>query len=196
MEIRYKNSDDEIMEYYLFKKLNGREFKEEVRRSKMMYYLMGGLVAVYAVYLLIKSATTAAETEKTGLFFNAISMATVALLTTLFSFIVPKMLRFFSKSEIKRQLKKNPAESPKTVIKIDSKNFAWQQGNEKGSVRLTSEILVVEKGNNYFIDTKKAFFVIPKRVFEKDGELSEFEKLMNLEDRINKTSALINAKGK
>lgn len=196
MEIKYKNNDLEVSEYIFFKRVNSDAFKEDVKRTKNLYYLMSALVALYGAFQLFRMGGSGDEATKASYLSTAVSMSTVAIMSLLFSLAVPKTLEFFNRREIKRELKKKPVEHPETTITIDSKTFSWKQDKEKGSVKLTNEMLVVEKTDSYYVDTKKGFFVIPKRAFESVDELDEFKKLMNIEDRIAKTEAMLKLKKK
>lgn len=194
MEIRYTNTPQEVEDYIIFKHVNSEDFRKEVKRTRRMYFFMTAAVALFAGFQLYRINVSGDEAQKAQIMSQVVSMATIALFSVLFSFLVPKLLTFFTRREVRKQLKKDGHQQLETVLNIDDRSINWVQGKEKGTVKLTSEILAVEKPLCYYIDTRKAFFVVPKRVFENDEQLQQFIKMMNLEPRLQKTAELLGQK--
>ncbi|MBR0385939.1 MAG: hypothetical protein IJI05_05265 [Erysipelotrichaceae bacterium] len=191
MEIRYTNTQKEIADCLLFRRVNSTAFRDDVRRTKRMYYFMAGAVVLLSMIQIFMTRSMSDEETRVAIISQAFSMIMVGLISLGFSRLTPTMMRFFNRREIEKELKKNPVKPEETVINVDSRNFNWQQGKEKGTIKLTSEIWALEKDGIYYLDTRKNFFALPQRAFADEVQKEEFCHLMNLEARLQKTAEAV-----
>ncbi len=185
MQIRYTNTQEEGIEFITYKYLNSADYKQSLKSDKNMYRLMSAIIMVFAVIFLVLYINNQTSSYLT----NAIALAFSSILTFCLTGLYARIRRYSTKRSLKKRIIKQNEEYPEMIINIDSKTFSWIYGKEKGSVKLTEEIEMVDINNSYYLETRKNTFDIPKRVFSSEEEENEFRRLIHAEDRIAKTAA-------
>ena len=182
MEVRYTNTKEELIEYAIHQRVSGPAFREEVKTTRRMYYFMAGITAIWGLFNLI----TYFSTQDGNKLSTAISMVFVSLVTFGFSFLAASIQKWFSTRAVRKEIEKNNGELSEMILKIDSRNLYYDSKTGKGTCRLTEEIDAEETGTCIYLETRKAVFIVPKRVFT-DETMAEFRHMLNMEDRLKKT---------
>jgi len=190
MILKYTNTEDEIYDFLVYRNTHSEKFIRQINSKRIIY----GLVALFAggwgaIMMVSYFKTNGIDPETAhGFLTRGLVMLAIGLITLLMIVFLPQLRR----NKIAKNLKKAMSQIDKEafsqiILKLDEKEFIWDTLDEDGSVALTQEIGVVENENTYFVNTKKTGFVIPKRAFNEKNTEETFRKLLNVEDRINRT---------
>ncbi len=180
MDFNYTNTEQELIEYATFTKINSPQFKKELNSTRNMYFFMSGAVGLWGVINMIIYFSNG-DTSKIS---TAISMVFVSLVTLAFIFPARKIQTYFAKRSIRKEIENNKGQTHPMNVHIDSRNLSWNSEAGKGNCRLTEEIDVTETDKCYYLETRKNSLIVPKRALAEKEE--QFRRMMNVESRIRK----------
>ncbi len=193
MVISYQNTKEETQKFLSYRHINSEEYKQQLKSERRMYYIVAGFAGVIGIYNLIRYIVDNTNTDNFSYALSFLMWAVIVLtLLPFYSWLRKVMTRH----TIKRRINKEYDELPQMTITIDSQKMMWDYGGERGSVKLTEEILMEDVNDSYYLETRRNIFAIPKRVFESEQQQEEFLKLIHGQDRLEKTKALKKKKKK
>lgn len=189
MILKYTNTEEEIYDYVVYTRIHSRKFLTKLRSKRITYGIIALLSGGWGTFLMINHFRTKDDpVTSQGFLTRSIVMLVIAAIC-LFMIVT---LRKNRENKVKRDAKAAMATLDKEafseiILKIDDKSFTWDTLDEDGSVPLTEDIGIVEQEDKYLVFTKKNGFIIPKRCFNENNTEEMFRRMMNVDNRIDKT---------
>lgn len=176
MVIKYTNSKEDYLEYHMFLYSFSGQKKQDVKQTRIMYFIFAGLLGLFAVFSFIayfRDKVNNINSLSTGL-----SYVFVCIITVGFAFLAGAFRTTIEKVAYKRVQKKSNKVIKETVVTIDDKGITYS-GEVEGFVKATEKKQLKETKNLYIIVMRKNSLAIPK---EKIEDVTLFKKMLHAEE--------------
>ena len=178
MKISYTNTHEEMYDYHLKQTLNSKDFQDDTKRMKKVYFYLSLLVIAAGVVMILFSFGGETQETRLNLISRGASFVFMGLISMSFGWFYKLIKTFF----LKRQLKKKDFGNEEVELNIDRKAINWTYKGNKGVIRQTEDIKVKETDETILVVTRKHTFIIPKRIFTEET-LAEFKEAINFDKR-------------
>lgn len=171
IEVRYKNTEEQFLEFSMYRAVNSKSYKRSVKMKTAMVSIM--LIVSSIVYGYVSMIQINDEKiRKVGIIFSAVFF----ILGVVNIFVFPKYIYRNLKKTILKNLKSSKDMFGKTIkVRFDKDTIEVFSGKSKLKIDINSVLDIVEMNEYVGVSIRNyAGLVIPVASFKKNQDKAEF----------------------